>query len=207
MAFLCPLLSYPEKQVSTSILTNFDIQILLMDPRVLLTDKGLEHTLNRLCCELIENYQDFENTVFVSLQPRGKYLGERLKQILFDQCGLEVPHGVLDITFFRDDFRRGEKTLEPNRTKIDFLIEGKKVVLIDDVLYSGRSVRSGMDALLAYGRPDKVELLVLIDRKLTRHLPISPNYVGRTVNTLEDQRVSVEWGSVEGQDKVVLLNQ
>jgi pyrimidine operon attenuation protein/uracil phosphoribosyltransferase len=79
--------------------------------------------------------------------------------------------------------------------------------MIDDVLYSGRSVRSAMDALLAYGRPEKVELLVLIDRKLTRHLPITPNYVGRTVNTLDNQRVSVEWGDVEGEDKVVLLNQ
>jgi pyrimidine operon attenuation protein / uracil phosphoribosyltransferase len=178
-----------------------------MDPRVLLTDKGLEHTLNRLCFELIENYQDFENTVFISLQPRGKYLGERIEEIVFKQCGVKIPHGILDITFFRDDFRRSERTIEPNQTKIDFLIEGKKVIMIDDVLYSGRSVRSGMDALLAYGRPEKVELLVLIDRKLTRHLPIAPNYVGRTVNTLDNQRVSVEWGDVEGEDKVVLLNQ
>jgi pyrimidine operon attenuation protein/uracil phosphoribosyltransferase len=98
----------------------------------------------------------------------------------------------LDITFFRDDFRRREKPLSANTTKIDFLIEGKKVVLIDDVLYTGRTVRAALDAMLAFGRPESVDCLVLIDRKYTRNLPIEANYIGKAVHTLEKQRVKVE---------------
>ena len=175
-----------------------------MSPRILLDSQALYHTLNRLSYELIENYNDFENTVIISLQPRGGFLGTRISQLLKEKIGKEIKHGLLDITFFRDDFRRSERPIEPNKTDISFLIEGKKVVLIDDVLYSGRSVRSGMDALLAYGRPSQVELLVLIDRRYTRHLPITPNYVGRIVDTMENERVSVEWSESEGEDKVLL---
>ncbi len=177
-----------------------------MSPRLLLDNLALNHTLNRLCYELIENYNNFDDTVFISLQPRGVYLGERICSLLESKLGMKLHYGVLDITFFRDDFRRTGKTLEPNKTQIDFLIEGKKVILIDDVLFSGRSVRSGMDALLAYGRPSQVELLVLIDRRYTRHLPIHPNYVGRVVDTMKDERVSVEWAELEGENKVLLYN-
>lgn len=175
-----------------------------MSPRVLLDSQALYHTMNRLSYELIENYNDFENTVIISLQPRGVFLGTRIAQLLEEKVGKNIEHGLLDITFFRDDFRRSDRPLEPNKTDINFLIEGKKVVLIDDVLYSGRSVRSGMDALLAYGRPSQVELLVLIDRRYTRHLPITPNYVGRVVDTMHNERVSVEWSETEGEDKVLL---
>jgi pyrimidine operon attenuation protein/uracil phosphoribosyltransferase len=176
-----------------------------MQPRILLDQKALSLTLNRLCFELIENYESFENTVLISLQPKGKYLGNRLSGLLKSKHNINLKHGILDITFFRDDFRRSEKTLSANQTNIDFLIEGKRVILIDDVLFSGRSIRAGLDALLAYGRPEKVELCVLIDRRYRRHLPIAPNYVGKTVDTLDDQRVSVEWKEIEGEDQVLLF--
>jgi pyrimidine operon attenuation protein/uracil phosphoribosyltransferase len=129
----------------------------------------------------------------------------RLKQKLESILGHEVVCGNLDITFYRDDFRRREVPLIPSATNIDFVIEGKNVVLIDDVLYTGRTIRSGLDALLAFGRPEKVELLALIDRRFQRDLPIQADYVGKTVDTLISERVSVEWKEIEGEDKVVLF--
>ena len=128
-------------------------------------------------------------------------LKARLESIL----GHEIVCGNLDITFYRDDFRRREIPIIPSTTNIDFVIENKNVVLIDDVLYTGRTIRSGLDALLAFGRPDKVELLTMIDRRFKRDLPIQADYVGKTVDTLISERVSVEWKEIEGQDKVVLF--
>jgi pyrimidine operon attenuation protein/uracil phosphoribosyltransferase len=114
--------------------------------------------------------------------------------------------GNLDITFYRDDFRRRQEPLEPQAIDIDFAIEGKNVVLIDDVLYTGRSVRAALDALLAFGRPKSVELLVFIDRRFSRHLPIQPNYVGKKVDTITSEKVIVEWMETDGKDQVILLN-
>jgi pyrimidine operon attenuation protein/uracil phosphoribosyltransferase len=119
--------------------------------------------------------------------------------------GKEVQCGNLDITFYRDDFRRREKPMIPSITNIDFSIENKRVILVDDVLYTGRTIRSGLDALLTFGRPSKVELLALIDRRFSRDLPIQADYIGKTVDTLISERVSVEWKETEGEDKVVLF--
>lgn len=124
-----------------------------------------------------------------------------MEQIL----GQPVLCGNLDITFFRDDFRRRERPLIPSITNLDFSIENKKVVLVDDVLYTGRTIRSGLDALMTFGRPSKVELLVLVDRRFRRDLPIQADYVGKAVDTLISERVSVEWKETEGADKVVLF--
>ncbi len=129
----------------------------------------------------------------------------RLKLQLESILGKAVVCGNLDITFYRDDFRRRERSIIPSTTNIDFVIEGKQVVLIDDVLFTGRTIRSGLDALLAYGRPQKVELLALIDRRFNRDLPIQADYVGKSVDTLSSERVSVEWKEIEGEDKVVLF--
>jgi pyrimidine operon attenuation protein / uracil phosphoribosyltransferase len=149
-------------------------------------------TLDRLCHQLLENHATFEETVLVALQPRGVFVGGIIQQKLQEKIGKKVPFGVLDTTFHRDDFRRREIPAKASETKIDFIIEEKNVILIDDVLFTGRTVRSALDALISFGRPKKVELLVLIDRKHTRHLPISANYVGRYVDTLETQKVLVE---------------
>lgn len=176
-----------------------------MERQVILNSKHFELTLNRLCYQLIETHNDFSDTVLIGLQPRGVNVITRLKSKLESILGKEVVCGNLDITFYRDDFRRREVPLIPSATNIDFVIENKKVVLIDDVLYTGRTIRSGLDALLAFGRPANVELLAMIDRRFKRDLPIQANYVGKTVDTLISERVSVEWEEIEGEDKVVLF--
>ena len=176
-----------------------------MERQVILNSEHFELTIKRLCYQLIENHNDFSNTVLIGLQPRGINVLTRVKEHLESILGKEVLCGDLDITFFRDDFRRREVPLIPSATNIDFVIENKNVVIIDDVLYTGRTIRSGLDALLAFGRPEKVELMVMIDRRFQRDLPIQADYVGKTVDTLISERVSVEWKEIEGEDKVVLF--
>ncbi|HIP35570.1 MAG TPA: bifunctional pyr operon transcriptional regulator/uracil phosphoribosyltransferase PyrR [Crocinitomix sp.] len=178
-----------------------------MEKRLVLNSKHFEITLKRLASQLKENHQTFENTVLIGLQPRGIHVLERLKHIIEQDLKKKLQCGQLDITFYRDDFRRREQPLIPSVTNIDFIIEGKDVVLIDDVLFSGRTIRSGLDALLAFGRPNKVELLAFIDRRFKRHLPIQADYIGKVVDTLTNERVSVEWKEIEGEDKVVLFTQ
>ncbi len=177
----------------------------LMEKQVILNSRHFELTLNRLCYQLIERHHDFSDTVLIGLQPRGVNVLARLKSQLESILGTTVVCGNLDITFYRDDFRRRERPIIPSATNIDFVIEGKQVVLIDDVLFTGRTIRSGLDALLAFGRPKKVELLALIDRRFNRDLPIQADYVGKSVDTLSSERVSVEWKEIEGEDKVVLF--
>nr|MBI1231478.1 bifunctional pyr operon transcriptional regulator/uracil phosphoribosyltransferase PyrR [Cytophagales bacterium] len=164
-----------------------------MQKRLVLDQTQINITISRFCYQLIENHDDFENTVLLGLQPRGSMVMDRIVHRLKEISGLSIAYGYLDATFHRDDFRRRELPLKANETKIDFLIENKKVVLVDDVIYKGRSIRAAMDAMIAFGRPQKVELMVLIDRKFTRDFPIKPDYFGRQVNTLESQYVSVEW--------------
>jgi pyrimidine operon attenuation protein / uracil phosphoribosyltransferase len=176
----------------------------LMEKQVILNSKHLELTLKRLSHELIESHNDFSDTVLVGLQPRGIYVVSQLKKQLEIILKKEIVCGNLDITFFRDDFRRREKPLIPSITNIDFSLENKKVILVDDVLYTGRTIRAGLDALLTFGRPSKVELLVLIDRRFRRDLPIQADYVGKMVDSLISERVSVEWEEIEGEDKIVL---
>jgi pyrimidine operon attenuation protein/uracil phosphoribosyltransferase len=175
-----------------------------MSGQIILDKQHLELTINRLCYQLIENHNNFENTVLIGLQPRGIHVLTRLKKELESILNIEIQCGNLDITFYRDDFRRRDTPVIPSVTNIDFIIENKKVVLIDDVLYTGRTIRAGLDSLMAYGRPELVELLVLVDRRFKRHLPIQADYVGRTVDTLVTERVSVDWEDTEGTDKVVL---
>ncbi|MDC0644567.1 bifunctional pyr operon transcriptional regulator/uracil phosphoribosyltransferase PyrR [Crocinitomicaceae bacterium] len=177
-----------------------------MEKQVILNDKHLELTLKRLCHELIETHNDFSETVIIGLQPRGIHVVQRIKEQLQNILKKEVTCGTLDITFFRDDFRRRETPLIPSVTNIDFSIENKNIVLVDDVLFTGRTIRSGLDALLSFGRPKGVELLVLVDRRFRRDLPIEANYVGKAVDTLLSERVSVEWAEIEGQDKIVLYS-
>jgi len=175
---------------------------------LLLGNKLLDITVSRLSEQLIENHDDFKESVLMGMQPRGVFLGERIKTRLKELCDVDLPLGYLDTTFYRDDFRRRDEPLRPNSTNVPFIIEDKKVVLIDDVLYTGRTVRAAISAMLAFGRPAKVELLTLIDRKYSRHLPIEPNYIGRSVNTIQSQRVIVEWKE-QGfdEDSIWLVNQ
>lgn len=178
-----------------------------MSKKVLLSSKEINIILHRLACQLLENHLDFSNTVLIGLQPRGIFVAQRLYKILQEHYGVKhIDVGVLDITFYRDDFRRGEKPLEATKTKINFLIENKNVVLIDDVLYTGRSINAALTALQSFGRPAEVELLALIDRRFSRHLPIQPNYRGRQVDAIDGEKVKVMWAENEGEDKIYLIN-
>ena len=178
-----------------------------MQKKLILDSDLLDITISRLCQQLIENHDDFSETVIIGMQPRGIYLAEIIHKKLEKDVKGSIPLGYLDTTFHRDDFRRRQIPARANETKIDFIIEGKKVVLVDDVLFTGRTIRAAMDAMIAFGRPAKVELLVLIDRKYNRELPIAPDYVGKTVNTLTSQRVLVEL-QAQGhkQNKIWLIN-
>lgn len=178
-----------------------------MSQKVLLNSKEVNITLHRLACQLIENHNDFSNTVLIGLQPRGKYLANRLAILLTEEYKIkDVQLGHLDITFFRDDFRRSDKPLEANTTHIEFIVEDKNVVFIDDVLYTGRSIRAALTAIQSFGRPKHIELLTLIDRRFSRHLPIQPNYRGRQVDAINEERVKVNWKENEGEDSVYLIN-
>lgn len=178
-----------------------------MTKKTLLTSKEIEIILHRLACQLIENHNDFSNTVLIGLQPRGIFLAKRLSKILEEQYQVtNLKLGLLDITFYRDDFRRNDKPLKATATEIDFLIENKNVIIIDDVLYSGRSVRSALTALQDFGRPAHIELLVLIDRRFSRHLPIQPNYKGRQVDAINGEKVVVNWKETHKKDVIFIEN-
>jgi bifunctional protein pyrR len=190
--YFLPFIFYPNSRI--------------MERKQLLTSKELDVILHRLACQLIENHTDFSDTVLIGLQPRGVFLAQRLVAMLGKEYQVAgIQYGALDITFFRDDFRRGEKPLAANTTDIPFLVEDKKVVFIDDVLYTGRSIRAALTALQSFGRPSKVELLVLIDRRFSRDLPIQPDYIGKAVDAINKERVVVNWASQDGEDAVYLI--
>ena len=173
--------------------------------KILNTSK-LSLILRRLASQLYENHSYFENAVLIGIQPRGKILAEKLKEILITEYKIKnIDLGFLDITFFRDDFGRKNKILSPNKTSIDFFIEDKSVILIDDVLYTGRSVTAALAALQSFGRPKKVELLSLVDRRFSRDLPIQPDYYGVKVDSINNQRVEVKWDKNNNEGSVYIL--
>lgn len=179
----------------------------MMKPRIILDSPKFALTIERLCHQLIEQHKDFSQSCIIGVQPRGTYLAgrihKRLQAILNKK---DISFGKLDITLYRDDFRQKGKPLTTNETDIRFSIENSNVILIDDVLYTGRTIRAALDALLDFGRPNDVELLVLIDRRLQRHLPIQAKYVGKVVDSIITEKVKVEWAETEGLDKVWILS-
>ena len=179
-----------------------------MTPRILLSSKEFSLIINRLCYQLIENHDDFSESVIIGIQPRGVHLSDRLvKRLNKIDPKLNITYGKLDPTFYRDDFRRKDKPIIPSTTDINFLIEDKKVILVDDVFYTGRTVRSALNALQDFGRSEKVELMVLIDRRYSRQLPIQPDYVGRTVDAIASEVVKVEWREKDEKDVVRLYTE
>jgi pyrimidine operon attenuation protein/uracil phosphoribosyltransferase len=176
-----------------------------LNDRIILDSKQFDLTIKRLAHQLIENHNDFSNTIIIGLQPRGTFLAERIKNELnLINKKHKVPTGSLDVTFYRDDYRRQDSPLVPSKTEMNFDIEDKDVILVDDVLFTGRTIRSGLDAMLAFGRPRTVELLVLINRRYERHLPIQADYIGKNVHTIVSERAKVSWAATEGEDKVTL---
>jgi pyrimidine operon attenuation protein/uracil phosphoribosyltransferase len=178
-----------------------------MTQKVLLNATEVNIALHRLACQLIENHDTFSNTVLIGIQPRGIFLAERIKLLLETEYNVKnIELGYLDITFYRDDFRRNDKPIEANRTKINYIVEDKKVVFIDDVLYTGRSIRAALTAIQSFGRPLEIELLTFIDRRFSRHLPIQPDYRGRQVDAINNEKVKVCWKENDGIDTVYLIN-
>ncbi len=177
-----------------------------MQKCLLFDSQLLTVTISRLCQQLIEVHEDFRDTVIIGMQPRGIFLAERIKSELEQLIETNIDTGYLDATFHRDDFRRRDEPVSPNQTRITFPVEKKSVVLIDDVLFTGRTVRAALDALNMFGRPSKVELLILIDRLYSRHIPIEANYVGRKVNTVQSQRVLVELKEQQKEDNIWLIS-
>lgn len=164
--------------------------------KVILDKYQLQITIERLAYQLIENYSDLSSVVIIGIQPRGIYLSDKI----FEQLNKISPknslqYGKMDITFYRDDIR--SELHQPNQTNISFSLEEKNVILIDDVLYTGRTIRAALDALLAFGRPKKVELCVLVNRRYSRELPIQPDYCGKSIDSIISQKVKVLWDKEE----------
>lgn len=177
-------------------------QITLIDSKLM----GL--IINRLCYQLIENHDDFRDAVIIGLQPRGVLLAECIiEKLSLIQPKSQIRSGVLDPTFYRDDFRIHGKPLLARPTEIPFSLEGLNVIFVDDVLFTGRTIRAGLEGMMEYGRPASVELLVLVDRRFTRELPIEPKYIGKSVDSYDNQKVRVMWKKDGGEDKVLLLTE
>jgi len=188
------------------ICTTNDLEA-IMSNKILINSAEINIILHRLACQLIENHPNLENTVIIGLQPRGVYLAQRLITLLKEKFGIEtVYYGQLDITFYRDDFRRSEEPLKANQTNIKFIVEDKHVIFIDDVLFSGRSIRAALTAIQSFGRPKSVELMVLIDRRFSRELPIQPDYTGRQVDVINQEKVKIYWKERDEQDAVYITN-
>ena len=169
----------------------------------LLNEQQIQLTIRRLANQVLENNVDLDNTVLIGIQPRGIFLSYRIVKELQTQTS-QILYGKLDITFYRDDIRK--ELHVPNQTSIKFSIEGKKVVLIDDVLYTGRTTRAALDPLMDFGRPGKVELMALIDRRYSRELPIQADYIGKSIDSIVTQKVKVLWKERDGKDEVILID-
>jgi len=174
--------------------------------RLIMDKERFSLTIERLAQTLMEEFEPFENICFVAIQPRGVILAKRLVQRISLEPGMNTPLlGVLDITFYRDDFRRRDKPIEANYTDMPFLIEGKKVILVDDVLYTGRTTQAALTALNHFGRPSEVTLLVMVNRRFNRHLPIQSTFTGIQVDALDKAYVQVTWEEESGEDKILLF--
>ena len=172
--------------------------------KTILTEQQLSLTLQRLSHQVLENHLQLHNTVLIGLQPRGIFVSDRIvAQISKQLNGVKPQYGKLDITFYRDDIRK--ELHKANQTDIPFTIENKNVILIDDVLFTGRTIRAALDALMDYGRPARVELCILIDRRFSRQLPIQPDYVGRSIDSIVTQKVKVYWKEKDGKEEVTLV--
>lgn len=170
--------------------------------KVILNEKKFALTLERICQQLIERYDLFENTCIIGIQDRGAIFSDRIVDLLRQKGYTSFKYGKLDISFHRDDFRRREVPITPSQTDIEFIVEDKDVLLIDDVLYTGRSVHAAMSALQQFGRPARIELLALVDRRFNRHFPIQADFEGISVDAIEEAYVKVEWSHLNGRDQI-----
>jgi len=174
--------------------------------KTILSHQQLGITIKRLAHQILENHLQLKDTVIIGLQPRGIFLSDKIvEEIKHIIDPASIKYGKLDITFYRDDIHKQLHTA--NKTDIPFTIENKQVVLIDDVLWTGRTIRAAMDALHDFGRPKKVELCVLIDRRFSREYPIQADYIGRAIDTFPNQKVMVYLNKKEDKESVELLEE
>jgi pyrimidine operon attenuation protein/uracil phosphoribosyltransferase len=181
-----------------------DVILLKFYSMTLISEQQLPSIIKRLAHQILETYPGLTNAVIVGLQPRGVFLSDRIVAALHQELTADkVQYGKLDITFYRDDVRRDLHMAKA--TDLPFSIEGKTVILIDDVLFTGRTIRAALDALLSFGRPSKVSLCVLVDRKPSRELPIQPDFTGKEMVDISPYKVKVRWKENDGVDDVILL--
>jgi len=174
--------------------------------KVILEDKQFKLTIERICNQLIENYNDFSDTCIIGIQEKGVFFSDRIVKVLRKiHPESKFKYGKIDITFYRDDYRRRDTPLTASATEMDFIVDESNVILIDDVLYTGRSIQAGLIAIQHYGRPKKVELLTMVDRRFNRHLPIQPNYTGIIVDAVDEAYVRVHWEERDESDKILLF--
>ncbi|MBK6546529.1 MAG: bifunctional pyr operon transcriptional regulator/uracil phosphoribosyltransferase PyrR [Saprospiraceae bacterium] len=177
-------------------------------PKIILTSKEMNIAIDRLCYQLIEHYNDFSNTCILGIQYKGALLAERIFNRLHDLSkNIHLEFGKLDITFSRDDFKSSFKNHQSYPTEINFLIESKNVILVDDVLYTGRTIQAALQEIQSFGRPSKTELLVLVDRRFNRQVPIQADYCGIRVDALDNSYVKVDWIEEQGSDRVLFYEE
>jgi pyrimidine operon attenuation protein / uracil phosphoribosyltransferase len=180
--------------------------------KVVFDDEAVSRTLSRIAHEIIEGNPELDRVALVGIQTRGVPLAQRLRRLIAERAGEDVELGTLDITFYRDDVqvRGGEAPLHAQplvrATTLDFPLEGMTCVLVDDVLYTGRTIRAAIEALFSYGRPERVQLAVLVDRG-HRELPIRPDYVGKNLPTARNERIQVQLLEVDEVDRILLLQE
>lgn len=173
--------------------------------RVLIDQRRFSLILRRLSQQILERHGDLEQSCLIGIQPRGIQVSRKIRALILDECpGLSYDYGHLDITFYRDDFRRRDKPLHPYATDLRFSTENKRVILIDDVLYTGRTIQAALTALNHFGRPQQVELLTLVDRRFNRHLPIRADYTGIQVDAVDEAYVRVDWHN-DGREHQIML--
>ena len=183
----------------------FAMFVKMIEEREILDQNLIAVTIERLCHQLIEVHHNFDNTVIIGVQPRGTFLNNRIiKKLQQIQPKIKIDFGNVDISFYRDDLMRRDKPIIPQTMDINISLEDKHIVLVDDVLYTGRSIRSAIDAILNFGRPKSVELLTLINRRFNRDLPIQPNYIGKNIDAMDSEKIIVEWKEVSHIDRVLI---
>lgn len=175
----------------------------LKEKSKILDESSMAKALERLAHEIVEKNKTIGDIAIIGIKNRGAYLGERLAAKIEKIAGVKVPVGALDITLYRDDLTEASSQPVVHATEIDFDIEGKNIILVDDVLYTGRTIRCALDALIDFGRPSQIQLAVLVDRG-HRELPIRADYVGKNVPTSSKEVIEVKLSETDGKDEVVL---
>ncbi len=178
-------------------------QATLKETQIILDRMGIDRALSRMAHEIVERNHGVEGLVLIGIRTAGVYLSERIASVIETIEGLRVPTGIIDVTLYRDDLALGRFQPAVRRTEIPFTVDGKKVVLVDDVFFTGRTIRAAMDVLIDFGRPSRIELAVLIDRG-HRELPISPDFVGMKVTTTREELVIVRIEEIEGSEEAVI---